>query len=458
MSLQTDFMVAVNQIAAERNIDPDEVLDAIKLAIQTGFRKDYPEEEVEDVKVEIDKNNGMISVFADKKVVETITNPRSQISLENAKQIEPKLKVGDHVQVDITPSGDFGRVAAQAAKQVILQKIREYEKNAVMSEFTGHIGEIEYGVVQRMDGDSVIFEIRRATAVMPLEDRIPSEFYKSGNSLKVLLKEIRETSRGKQLVVSRSDPKFLEALFKLEVPEIVSGSVEIKSMAREAGSRSKVAVNSTVDGVDPIGACVGQKGVRINAIMNELKFGNHEEKIDIIAYAEDIAEFIANSLSPAQVIKVEIKDEKKKEALVVVPDEQLSLAIGRDGQNVRLAAKLTGWNIDIQGETVKVKDNQLDEEQRQKLADARRAKLEAEEGNTEEIAEKEENEVEQPEIESKESEAVEEEKENEENEGSDDDGKEDEEDHVEEDEAEEEPDEDEKEESDEDDDDEKESD
>jgi N utilization substance protein A len=375
MGLQTDFMVAVNQIAAERNIDPDDVLDAIKLAIQTGFRRDYPEEEVESVIVDIDKSNGMISVFADKKVVDLVTNPDSQIALEDAVKIEPKLKVGDHIQVDITPSGDFGRVAAQAAKQVILQKIRESEKNAVMAEFTGHIGEIEYAVVQRMDGDNVIFEIRRATAIMPQEDRIPSEFYKSGSRLKVLLKDIRETSRGKQLIVSRADPMFLEALFKLEVPEIVSGSVEIKSIAREAGSRSKVAVSSNVEGVDPIGSCVGQKGVRINAIMNELKFGNHEEKIDIIAYAEDISEFIANALSPAQVIRVTIKDDKKKDALVIVPDEQLSLAIGRDGQNVRLAAKLTSWNIDIQGETVKVQDNQLDEEQRQKLADARRAKL-----------------------------------------------------------------------------------
>lgn len=374
MGLQTDFMVAVNQIAAERNIDPDEVLEAIKLAIVTGFRRDYPEEEVETVEVDIDESNGSISVFGDKKVVEIVTNPRSQIALEDALKIEPKLKAGDHVQVDITPSGDFGRVAAQAAKQVILQKIRESEKNAVMSEFTGHIGEIEYAVVQRMDGDNVIFEIRRATALMPQEDRIQSEFYKSGSRLKVLIKDIRETTRGKQLIVSRSDPKFLEALFKLEVPEIVSGSVLIKAMAREAGSRSKVAVESTVEGVDPIGSCVGQKGVRINAIMNELKFGNHEEKIDIIAYAPEISDFIANALSPAQVIRVTMRDEKKKEAEVIVPDEQLSLAIGRDGQNVRLAAKLTGWNIDIQGETVEVNQNQLDEEQRQKLAESRRAR------------------------------------------------------------------------------------
>ncbi len=383
MGLQTDFMVAVNQIAAERNIDPNEVLDAIKLAIVTGFRKDYPEEEVENVEVEIDESNGSISVFGDKKVVETVTNSKTQISLKEAQNIEPKLKVGDHVQVDITPSGDFGRVAAQAAKQVILQKIRESEKNAVMAEFTGHVGEIEYAVVQRMDGDNVIFEIRRATAVMPQEDRIQSEFYKSGTRLKVLIKEIRETPRGKQLIVSRSDIRFLEALFRLEVPEIVSGSVVIKAIAREAGSRSKVAVESTVEGVDPIGSCVGQKGVRINAIMNELKFGNHEEKIDIIAFAPEIPDFIASALSPAQAIKVTIKNEKKKEAEVIVPDEQLSLAIGRDGQNVRLAAKLTGWSIDIQGETVEVNQNQLDEEQRQRLAESRRLREEALVGDNE---------------------------------------------------------------------------
>lgn len=356
MTSQSDFLSAVNQIAAERNIDPDEVLEAIKTAIVTGFRRDYPEEEGAKLEVEIDPEFGAISVYADKKVVEEVTEPSTQISLAEAQEIEPKLRVGDHVEVDITPTGDFGRVAAQAARQVILQKIRESEKEAVMEEFKDKMGEIDYGVVQRMDGDSVIFEIRRAIAVMPQEDRIPNEFYKSGSRIKVLLKSIDTTPRGKQLTISRSDPEFLRALFKLEVPEIVSGSVEIKSIAREAGSRSKVAVHSTVEGVDPIGSCVGQKGVRINAIMNELKFGAHEEKIDIINWDEEIEEFIANALSPAQVISVEIVDEKEKEAKVVVPDDQLSLAIGREGQNVRLAAKLTGWNIDIQGETIKVDD------------------------------------------------------------------------------------------------------
>jgi len=353
MSSQSDFLSAINQIAAERNIDPEEVLTAIKQAVKTGFQKDYPEEEGTLLEVEIDPIVGSISVYADKKVVKKVTNPATQISVTDAKKLEEKLIEGDHVQVDITPTGDFGRVAAQAAKQVIMQKIRESEKESVMSEFTDKIGEIDYGVVQRMDGDNVIFEIRRAIALMPKEERIPVEFYKSGNRLKILLKEITSGLKGKQLIVSRSAPEFLEGLFKIEVPEIVSGSVEIKAIAREAGSRSKVAVTSNSEGVDPIGSCVGQKGVRINSIMNELRFGNTEEKIDIILWDGNISDFITNALSPAHVDKVEIIDKDKKEAKVIVPDDQLSLAIGKEGQNVRLAAKLTGWNIDIGGVTLK---------------------------------------------------------------------------------------------------------
>jgi len=350
MAVQTDLMIAVNQIAAERNIDPNEVIEAIKEAIKTGFRRDYPEETETLLEVEIKPEEiQSIRVYANKKVVKEVTNKTAQIELNAAKKIEPKLKEGDHIMVDVTPTGDFGRVAAQVAKQVILQKIRESEKEAVMKEFDGKIGEIEYAVVQRLDGDDVIFEIRRALAVMPLEDRIPNEFYRSGSRMKVLIKEIRMTPRGKQLIVSRADNNFLVGLFKLEVPEISSQTVEIKAMAREAGSRSKVAVFSTTDGIDPIGACVGQKGVRINAILNDLKFGNFEEKIDIILWNEDISTFIANSLSPATISEVGIIDADSKRARVFIEDEQLSLAIGREGQNVRLAAKLTGWNIDIHG-------------------------------------------------------------------------------------------------------------
>jgi N utilization substance protein A len=362
MAAQSDLIIAINQIAAERNIDPREVLEAIKQAIKTGFRRDYPEEEGSLLEVEISPEMGAITVYANKKVVDEVSSPATQIGLKAAKNIEPKLKAGDHVLVDITPSGDFGRVAAQAAKQVILQKIRESEKESVMKEFTDKIGEIDYGVVQRMDGDNVIFEIRRALAVMPLKDRIPAEFYKSGNRMKVLLKEIKMTPKGKQLTVSRADNDFLVGLFKLEIPEIVSGTVKIMAIAREPGSRSKVAVISTTDGVDPIGACVGQRGVRISAIMNELRFGSFEEKIDIILYDEDPATFIANALSPAQVNKVDILDAEARESKVTVPDEQFSLAIGREGQNVRLAAKLTGYSIDIQGETMRLEMKALNEE------------------------------------------------------------------------------------------------
>ncbi len=361
MAVQTDFMVAVNQIAAERGIDPNIVIESIKEAIRTGFRRDNEEEEGLAVEVEIDTTVGTIAVFADKKVVKEVTNPATQISIEDAKIIEPKLREGDHIQVDVTPEGDFGRVAAQAAKQVILQKIREAEKEAQLKEFEDRVGEVESGVVQRMDGENVIWEINRATAVMLQEDRVPTEFYKSGARHKVLLKSIEVGPRGKVLYVSRSSTGFLNALFELEIPEIQSESIEIKAIAREAGSRSKVAVASNVDGIDPIGSCVGQKGVRINAIMNELKMGEREEKVDIILWDSSVEGFISNALSPAQTVSVKILDDDRKIAQVIVPDEQLSLAIGKDGQNVRLAAKLTGWKIDIQGETVKVESTIIEE-------------------------------------------------------------------------------------------------
>ena len=356
MALQNDLMLAINQIAAERGIDADEVLEAIKTAILAGFRRDYPEEEDlgMSLKVDVDKDKGAFAVFADKKVVKDVSDKSTQISLKDAKKIESKLKVGDHIEVDVTPTGDFGRVAAQAAKQVILQKLRESEKDAVMEEFKDRIGEIETGVIQRMDGDSVLVEIRRATAVMEADDRMPGEFYRSGDRLKFLLKKITQGPKGKTLLISRSDPDFLRAIFELEVPEILSESVEIKAIAREEGSRSKVAVASNVEGVDPIGSFVGQKGVRINAVMNELKHGTNEEKIDIILWDENTEDFISNAFSPAQPIAVELIDEKEKRAKVIVPDDQLSLAIGKEGQNVRLAHKLTGWKIDIEGETVKL--------------------------------------------------------------------------------------------------------
>jgi N utilization substance protein A len=348
MAVQTDFMAAVNQIAAERGIETEGVIDAVAEAIKNGFLQNYTEDEEDvDLDVSIDLEAGEIAVYQLLTVVEKVDNPLKEISLKEAQADDSSIEIGDVVKTDITPEGDFGRVAAQAAKQGIMQKIREVEKETQLREFQNKIGDVEYAVVQRMDGDNVIWEIGKTLAVMPHSERILNEYYKSGNRHKVLIKSIEETPRGKQLIVSRAAPEFLEALFELEVPELNSESIEIKSVAREAGSRSKVAVASNVEGIDPIGSCVGQRGMRINAIMNELKFGNREEKIDIILWDEDKSKFIANAISPAEVNSVEIVEEEDKQVKLIVPEEQLSLAIGKDGQNVRLAAKLTGWKLDI---------------------------------------------------------------------------------------------------------------
>ncbi len=356
--MQTDFLAAVKQIAAEKGLDYEEVLDAIKQAIRVGFKKDYPEEVGNALEIEIDPEGGSIAVYADKKVVTEVTNPPTQIDVADAKKIESKLKVGDHVLVEITHTGDFGRVAAQAARQVITQKLRESEKEAIMKQFTDKIGTVESAIVQRRDMEGNVFcEIYRAIAKMPVSEQISTERYKSGDRIKVYLKKIQVDARGKILIISRSDPQFLKALFEMEVPEIASGTVEIMAIAREAGSRSKVAVRSNAEGVDPIGACVGQRGARINAITNELRVGIIEEKIDIIPWSDDLAQFIGNSIRPAEAIQVKIINEDDKQALIIVDDEYLSLAIGRDGQNVRLAAKLTGWKLDIQG-TAMNKENE----------------------------------------------------------------------------------------------------
>lgn len=365
MVVLSDFLAAVNQIAAERGIDSKDVLEAVEAAIRTGYKNNYGTGE--SLEIEVDQEKGEVKVYADKKVVKKVIDPSTQILLTDAKKIESKLEAGDHIQVDVTPEGEFGRIAVQAARQVILQKVREAEKEAVMKEFKDKLGTVESGVIQRMDGDNVVVEIHRATAIMPAEERLPGEFYKSGTRLKFLIKKIQKTVKGKQLLVSRADPDFLTELFALEVPEIRSGSVEIKAVAREAGSRSKVAVVSNQEGVDPIGACVGQKGIRIDNITDELK----GEKIDIILWAEGKEDFIANSLSPAQVNKIKIV-KKEEIAKVIVPDDQLSLAIGKDGQNVRLAAKLTGWKIDIEGETVKAEEEK--KEKKSKAAKKKGAK------------------------------------------------------------------------------------
>lgn len=341
MSMTSEFIAAINQIAAERGIDKEEIFVALEEAILVAYKKEkygleVPEEdELSNWSVELNRESGEFKLIASKEVVKKVKNSEKEISLSEAEVISPSVEVGDSIQIEM-PSEDFGRIAAQTAKQVILQKIRESEKEAVISEYSDKIGEIYTALMQRMQRGQVIFEVGKATAYMPQEEQISNEFYRLGDRYKVLLKDIVDS----QMVVSRADPAFLIGLFKLEVPEIESGVLEIKAIAREAGSRSKMAVVSHQDGVDPIGSCVGQRGVRIANVMNELG----EEKIDIIEWDEDPEKFIANSLSPAKIEDVKIVEDT---ATVIVPNDQLSLAIGREGQNVRLAWKLTGYKIDI---------------------------------------------------------------------------------------------------------------
>ena len=357
--MTSEFIAAINQIAAERGIDKEEIFVALEEAILVAYKKErygleVPEEdELSNWSVELNRESGEFKLIASKEVVKKVKNPEKEISLSEAEMISPSVEVGDSIQIEM-PSEDFGRIAAQTAKQVILQKIRESEKEAVISEYSDKVGEIYTALMQRMQRGQVIFEVGKATAYMPQEEQIPNEFYRLGDRYKVLLKDIVDS----QMVVSRADPNFLIGLFKLEVPEIESGVLEVKAIAREAGSRSKMAVVSHQDGVDPIGSCVGQRGVRIANVMNELG----EEKIDIIEWDDDPEKFIANSLSPAKIEDVKIVDDT---ATVIVPNDQLSLAIGREGQNVRLAWKLTGYKIDIvpaDPEAIEKSDNKRIEE------------------------------------------------------------------------------------------------
>src|SRR3990167_9698783 len=310
--VRSEFALALNQVATERGIDPDIVLDTIKAAILAAYRKDCGTEEIEELEITIDPQSGEAKVFKDKK--------------------------------DITPAG-FGRIAAQTAKQVILQRIREAEKKAIIADYTTKVGTIVNGMILRFDGPNIIVDIGRAEGVMPPQEQIPNEKYRLNQRLTFYIETIRQTMRGNEIIVSRASKGLVSALFKREVPEVNNGAVVLKIIAREAGNRTKIAVASTQSGVDPVGSCVGQKGVRVQAVINEL---GGMEKVDIIQYTEDVATLIASALAPAKDIEV-ILTETSQSAIAVVPDDQLSLAIGREGQNVRLAAKLTGWKIDIKG-------------------------------------------------------------------------------------------------------------
>jgi len=359
-TIRSEFSLALNQVATERGIDPSVVLETIKAAILAAFRKDFGTEDLELLTVELNPDNGEAKILKEGK--------------------------------DVTPPG-FGRIAAQTAKQVILQRIREAEKQAVLSDFQTKIGSVVQGMVLRFDGANVIVDIGRAQAVMPPSEQNSAERYHLNQRLTFYVEGIRETMRGSEIIVSRSHKGLVEGLFKREVPEVAQGTVELRTVAREAGMRTKIAVFSSQSGVDPVGSCVGQKGVRVQAVINEL--GNNE-KVDIIQWSEDFKQFIASALAPAKDIEV-VLFEDKKIAEVYVPEDQLSLAIGREGGNVRLAAKLTGWKIDVKKKPSSASSSAKASED--KTADKESAEVKKESAPTEEKPE--EKKVEEVQLEAK---------------------------------------------------------
>lgn len=347
--MNEEFVGALKELVKEKGISEDLLFTTIQDALVAAYKKNYANlhTNAQNVKVIMDRETGEIKVYAQKVVVDEVYDDVTEISLEDAKEIRPTFEVDDIVDLEVTPK-NFGRVAAQLAKQVVTQRIKEAERSIIYDEYKEKEFDIITGTILRKDKGMVFVNLGKLEGVIGPNEQIPNEEYKFNEKLKLYIVEVKNGSKGPQIHVSRTHPGLVKRLFELEVPEIFEGVVEIKSISREAGSRSKIAVYSNDEEVDPMGACVGPKGVRVQNIVNELK----NEKIDIIKYSKDPAEFIANSLSPAKVLSVEV-DEDNKSARVVVDDNQLSLAIGKEGQNVRLAAKLTNWKIDIKSKSQK---------------------------------------------------------------------------------------------------------
>ena len=333
------------ELEKEKGISKDVVISSLCDAMVAAYKKHLRLKEVQNVEAFLDEQSGEIGIFKGKTVVDHVEDEDNEISLAEAKEIDEDVELGDEVKLEVTPE-QFGRIAAQAANQVLTQRIREAERNLVLNEFLEKKGTLITGIIQKIDDRrNVIVNIGKTDAIMPRKEQIPGEYYKPGNRIRVFVLNVKETTRLPQVIVSHAHPEIVRELFELEVPEIEDGIVEIKSISREAGYRTKIAVWSNDPEVDSVGACIGPRGSRIQTIVGELK----NEKIDIVRYSEDPVEYIVNALSPARVVSVDIMadDEFAHEALVVVPDDQLSLAIGREGQNVRLAHKLTNWKIDI---------------------------------------------------------------------------------------------------------------
>jgi len=347
--MNMEFIEALHELEKGRGISAEILFEAIEAALISAYKKNFGS--LQNVRVLIDRLTGEFKVYARKTVVDIVEDARTQVSLEEARKLDLNYELEDIVEYEVTPR-EFGRIAAQTAKQVVVQRIREAERGMIYDEFVNREGDIVTGVVQRYEQKNVIVDLGKVEAVLPAQEQIPGEIYQSFDRIKTYVVEVKKTTKGPQIMLSRTHPGLIKRLFELEVPEIHDGVVEIKGVSREAGARSKIAVFSRDPNVDPVGACVGPKGVRVQTIVTELK----GEKIDIVNYSTDPQEFVANALSPAKVLEVYPKLNEKV-AIVVVPDYQLSLAIGKEGQNARLAAKLTGWKIDIKSESQAVAHN-----------------------------------------------------------------------------------------------------
>lgn len=357
--MKSDFYAAISQIASERGIPKEAIIDVMEKALITAYKRTLGANPPPmEVTVRLDPITGQARVYAEKQVVDEVLDERFEIELSEARKHKPDVQLGETVMVESTPN-NFGRIAAQTAKQVVLQGIKEVEREHVYGEYMNREGEIITATVQRFAKGNVILEMGKAEAILPPKEQVENDRYYHGQRLKVYLMEIRKEDRGPRLIVSRTHKNLILRLFEMEVPEIYNGTVEIKSIAREPGLRTKVAVAARQEGIDPVGSCVGMRGIRIQNIVNEL----NGEKIDVVQWSPNPREFIANALSPAQVVEVHL-DEDERTALVIVPDKQLSLAIGKEGQNVRLAAKLTGWRIDIKSATALLEEERAAAEAR----------------------------------------------------------------------------------------------
>lgn len=398
-----EFNSAITQICEEKGINKDRVMQTVEAALAAAYKKDYGKKS-QNIRAEIDGVSGGVKFFLIKEVVDETSrefvvfdeegereekmeevvdgeeklprfNPERDITLEDAILIKKDAKVGDTIETELETQENYGRVAAQTAKQVIIQRIREAEKDAMYEEYKEKEGEILNGTVQRIEGQNVFIDLGKATGILFPSEQVKGEEYKIGQRLKVYLGKIESDTRGPGIILSRTHAEMVRRLFELEVPEIFSGTVEIKAIAREAGSRTKIAVIAKEEGIDPIGSCVGQKGTRVQAIIDELG----GEKIDIIEWNENIEKFISASLSPAKVLAVKIANEEEKEAVVIVPEDQLSLAIGQRGQNVRLAAKLTNWKIDVTGDNAEKKET-VEKTEESSSNESESADIQSEEG------------------------------------------------------------------------------